>query len=175
MKKKTLFGLVSTLIVWVFIHFLKASLSNSHPQPTTTNQTTQVVINNAPLNNSAPTPAPLSSPPIKLPSNKQLESASHQMKLQKLRTPIKVILNCKTDQKVRIQKNFYVWCNGFSNFKKRWMREIRTNFLSRNLIFDQDDYNNHQLVYVRDRPYRLSVLKTKNPTEVILKIEQAKL
>lgn len=182
MNKKSLICYGSTIsaiiggALIIYGKFGPASPSNSPLQSTTTNQT--VVINNPPIISPMPTPAPahvsLSAIPIKQPSNKQLETASQQMKPQKLKTPIKVILNCKTGQKVRIQRNFYVWCNGFSAFGKRWMREIHTNFIDKNLIFDQNDYDNNQLVYFDNTPYRFSVLKTKNYTEANLKIDQIK-
>lgn len=179
MNKKILISVVS-VIISVFIpvfNYLTKAPSNPYPKSSITNQT-KVVINNLPIVNSLPTPPPspvsLSAPPIKQPSNKQSENASQQMKPQKLKTPIKVVLNCKTNQKVKIKKNFYVWCDGSSNFEKRWMREIHINFLSKNLVFDQDKDNNEQLVYYKNKPYRFIVLKPTNPTEVIVRIDHEK-
>ena len=142
-------------------------ISNPQSTPSNSLQQNKTIINNNINNIISPTDQ------TQLPTNlaiKQKPILVQKENIQDIKTPKKISLNCSVDQKVEVQHNFYVWCNGFFDGSKRWMREIGTNFLKRNLMFNQS--HNDQTIYFNNKPYKFLVIRTMKPTEIILKIDQ---
>lgn len=175
-RKPVWIGLLTTIIALltaIINHWGSSKQTSPNPQSTPSNslQQNKTIINN--INNVTISPSGHS----RLPTNLAIKSKPilvQKKNVQNIKTPKKIILNCSVDQKVEVQHNFYVWCNGFFDGSKRWMREIGTNFLKKNLMFNQS--HNDQLIYINNKPYKFSVIRTtKNPTAVILKIDHEKL